>query len=466
MGKMRILWGAVLLAGLCCLTPSTGTAQGLILNGSGGMHRSMAGASTAQGQDALGALYWNPAAISGLKYSEVVIGGEAIIPDTHLGSTIPAGAFGPLGPPATLSGLTRSDSGVGLLSGIGLVYQPEDSPLTLGMGLITLAGGGVNYPGSPSNPILAPVGPFNRFVLGPQAASMTIVSVMPTASYQVTDRLAFGFGPMVDISVVSFDPAFFGPPDDSSGDGLFTFPTGSHSRPFWGGGFRAGATYRITDNLVGGFSYMSPQWFETWKFNARTEVGDPFTFKTQFSMPMVLSMGLAFTGIERLTVVTDVRYFDYRTTKLLGQPVPEGGANWDNIWAVAAGARYQLNDRASVQLGYLFNENPISPNLALFNTQLPAFIQHTISAGGYLQLNDSIGLSLAYIHGFKNSISGSVSQLLRTSTNMDTEYDSIAFGLHVKFGAPRCRRDCPPCGAEACAESCPTGAGAHPQLRN
>jgi hypothetical protein len=103
------------------------------------MHRSMAGASTAVGADALGALYWNPAAIGGLPGSEVVIASELIIPDTHLASTVPAGAFGPLGPATTQSGLTRSDSGLVPTTGVGVVYRPEDSPLSYGLGVVTLA---------------------------------------------------------------------------------------------------------------------------------------------------------------------------------------------------------------------------------------------------------------------------------------------------------------------------------------
>ncbi len=416
-------------------------AQGLILPGSGGMHRSMGGASTVAGVDALGALYWNPAAISGLPGSEVVIGGEMIIPDTHVGSTIPQGTFLGRLPLTTLSGYTRSDSGLGMASGVGFVVREEESPLAYGLGLVTLAGGSVNFKGDPNNPVLAPVGPFNKFVLGPQAGSLTILSIIPTVSYQVTDRLAVGASPMVDVSVVSFDPAFFGPADDANGDGLSTFPTGSHSRPFWGGGFRVGATYRITDSLVLGFSFTSPQWFETWRFNARNEVGDPFTFRTQFTLPTVLSAGVAFTGIDRLLLAADVRWLDYRNTQLLGEPVTAGGANWDSIWAVAVGSRYQLTDQLSLQLGYIFNENPISPNLALFNTMLPALTQHTLSAGAYFQMNEWLGMSLAYVHGFKNSISGGVFPLLGTSTTIDTEYDSIAFGVHIRFGGHSARAE-------------------------
>jgi long-chain fatty acid transport protein len=416
--------------------------QGLILPGSGAMHRSMAGASTAIGADALGALYWNPAVISGLPGSEVVIGSELIIPDTHLGSTVPAGAFGPLGPATTMSGLTRSDSGVVPTTGVGAVYRPEDSRLSYGLGLVTLAAGGVNFPGDPSNPILAPTGPLNQFILGPQVSSLLVLGIEPTVSYQLTDRLALGFGPMVDVSIVSFDPAFFGPTSQIRIIDPRQFPTGTHTRPFWGGGFRAGGTYRVLDNLVAGFSYTSPQWFETWRFNARDANGDPITFRTQFTLPQIFSLGLAYDGIDRLLLAGDVRWFDYRTTQLLGEPIREGGAGWDSVWAVALGGRYQLSERLSVQLGYLFNENPVPSDLALFNTQLPALTKHTLSAGTNVQMNDWVGLSLAYVHGFKNSITGTVFPLLGTSTTIDTEYDSIVFSLHIKFGGPRCKSAC------------------------
>ncbi len=422
-------------------------AQGLYSPGSGPMHRSMAGASTAVGVDALSGLYWNPAVISGLPGSEVVIGSELILPNTHLGSTVPAGAFGPFGSETTMSGLTRSDSGLVPTTGVGMVYLPEDSPLSYGLGLVTLAAGGVNFPGDPNNPVLAPTGPLNQFILGPNAASAAILGIMPTVSYQVTDRLAVGGGPMIDVSIVSFDPAFFGPTSQIRVTDPRQFPTGSHTRPFWGAGFRAGVTYRVMDHLVAGFSYTSPQWFETWRFNARDANGDPFTFRTQFTLPQILSVGMAYDGIDRLLLAADVRWFDYRTTQLLGEPVREGGAGWNSVWAVALGARYQLNDRLSVQVGYLFNENPVPAELALFNTQLPALTKHTASVGAYYQLNDSIGLSLAYVHGFENSITGAVFPLLGTSTTVDTEYDSFLFGVHIKFG-PCCKPACP--GEVAC----------------
>jgi long-chain fatty acid transport protein len=86
------------------------------------MHSGMAGTSTAVGVDAVSALFWNPAVISGLPHSEVTIGSQLIIPHLGVTSTVPAGAFGPiLGPADTLSGRTNSDSGLVPTTAIGVV---------------------------------------------------------------------------------------------------------------------------------------------------------------------------------------------------------------------------------------------------------------------------------------------------------------------------------------------------------
>jgi hypothetical protein len=118
MGKLRAVRKSLLALGLLAGSPLAGAcAQGLILGGAGASHRSIGGASTAVGVDALGALYWNPATTSGLPGSEVVLGGELLLPDAHVRSTIPAGAFGPSRPPVSLSRFSRSDSGVAFCPG-------------------------------------------------------------------------------------------------------------------------------------------------------------------------------------------------------------------------------------------------------------------------------------------------------------------------------------------------------------
>src|SRR6185295_7246970 len=96
---------------LCCgiatalafAEPRLGHAQfGVVISGAGPTNRSMAGASTAAPLDASGALYWNPATITGLCGSQLDVGLEGLYPQAHLSSRIPANTFGQGFPPVDL----------------------------------------------------------------------------------------------------------------------------------------------------------------------------------------------------------------------------------------------------------------------------------------------------------------------------------------------------------------------------
>jgi long-chain fatty acid transport protein len=404
----------------------------------------MAGVSTATPIDALGALYWNPAAIGRLGRNEASIGGAFVYPELYLSSSRPAPLQG--GP---VSGRTRSDSGFPLVPSLGVVSKlDEESPFTFGTGLIALGGGGVNFPGDANNPILSPTGPFGQFVLGPTFANMQLLQINPTVAYQVTDRLAVGVGPTVDITFVSFDPAYFAPPNRIPGQPN-TFLTATDSRPFWGGGVRAGLVYSLTETLDIGFGYTSPQWLETWKFNTRDNLGNAQTLSLKATLPAIYSWGIAWRGIDRLTLGVDMRYFDYENTDLFGTPTDQGGLGWDSAFAVALGGNYQLTDRIAVRAGYQYNTNPLENTRALFNIQSPAIIQHTISVGTTLNLTDAMSMSLGYAYGFKNSVTGTTNFIPNTSVGLEASSHSLLFNLQIKFGGGWGRKTrspaCNPC---------------------
>src|SRR5690242_5787135 len=84
---------ALIAAGTFVLPASA--QMGVILSGAGAVNRSMAGASTAAPIDASGALYWNPASISGLPGSSLDIGVEMLYPQTRLASSFSPSVFGP-----------------------------------------------------------------------------------------------------------------------------------------------------------------------------------------------------------------------------------------------------------------------------------------------------------------------------------------------------------------------------------
>ncbi|MFM7149067.1 MAG: outer membrane protein transport protein, partial [Gemmataceae bacterium] len=150
--RQRRFLGSMIMV-LALSIPGMASAQGLILPSAGVINTSMGGASTAAPIDAIGAIYWNPASISGLGRSEVGISSGLVYPSIHASSTLSVPDFKNGGPPRVFSGETRSDSGVAAIPTIGMVYQEPNSDWTFGFGLLAIAGGNVNFPGQQGNPI-------------------------------------------------------------------------------------------------------------------------------------------------------------------------------------------------------------------------------------------------------------------------------------------------------------------------
>jgi long-chain fatty acid transport protein len=423
--------GLVLIASLASAPPLRG--QGIVIPSAGPINSAMAGASTAAPVD-FGASYWNPAILSGLEDQEFLLGSALALSSIHLQSSLRAGSVGGVFPPTNRFGEERSNGGVasGLATGFSFRLS-DDSPLTIGLGVFGVVGGSVNFAGSNTTPILTPRIPPNSFGVGPIYSNLSILAITPMASLKVTDRLAIGGGPIITSGVPSFNPAFFAPgPKDASG--LPTFPAGTNARPYWGAGFQVGLLYELGDNWNLGFSYKSPIWQERWDFNAANPNLSGRLIGLQASLPQILSWGVAYKGLPRTIIDVDFRYIDYRDTELFGQKVSDGGLGWRSVFAVATGFRYQATDRLALLGGYLYNTNPIPNPVTLFNVQAPGILTNMLTLGASFQLTENVTASLAWMHGFRNSIEGPILQIPGSSVRLDAQLDTIWAGFNVKFG--------------------------------
>ncbi len=313
-----------LIAALAVLTAATTSfAQGIIAPTAGPINSSMAGASVAAPVD-FGGSYWNPAIISGLPRNEFLLGSQLLIPSFHMTSSLPAGAIDGVFPPTNRYGVARSDSGVASNLATGVSFRlSDDSKTTFGIGVFGLVGGGVNYAGSYTTPILTPRQPPNYFGVGPIYSSTSFLAILLTGSQQVTDRLAIGGGPMIVTGPTAFNPAFFAPgPKDATG--LPTFPAATNARPFWGAGFQIGLLYNLSENWNLGFSYKSPIWQERYGFNASTPDLAARRIGIQSQVPEIFSWGIAYKGFERALINVDLRYFDLQEH----QPVRHQTDRW------------------------------------------------------------------------------------------------------------------------------------------
>jgi long-chain fatty acid transport protein len=416
---------------------------GAILSGTGAVNRSFGGVATATPLSAAGALYWNPATMPGLDRSQLEGAAETIFPHTSVTSSLPAGSFGPLGPPVGLVGRSRSDANLCAIPTLAVAYLPEDSPWSYGLGLFALAGFGVDYPGSATNPLLTPMPP-NGVGFGPIYSDFQCLQIAPAVALKLTDNFAVAAGPTLDIASLRVAPGLFAAPNDANGDGFFTYPDASHGRVAWGAGFTVGAFYQEQTWAVGA-SFRSPQWFNSFRFNSTDELGRPRELAFRLDLPMIVSVGASYTGVESWVFGVDVRYIDYSSTKGLGESgvAPNGavrGVGWESIWAVALGAQYQLSDEVKLRAGYSWNDNPIPDRVSALNTVAPVILEHVLYTGASWDVTPDFTLSVAYLHGFRNAITGPVltaaGPVPGTSVRNSAAADVLVIGATVKFGGP------------------------------
>jgi long-chain fatty acid transport protein len=439
--RLARCWSFALVAVLAGAWPAR--AQfGLLFSGAGPVNRAMSGASVATPVDASGALFWNPATMSGLPSSELDFGAEFLWPASRLASSVPAGALGPAGPPVPLAGSDRGDNGIFPLPSGAVVYRPEGAPFTFGLSLFEIGGFGVNYPASTTNPVLTPQPP-GGIGLGSVYSQLEVFELAPSVSYQLTDRLSLGIGPTADLASLKLDPAFIATPDAAAGGMFPHYPIGTHTRFEWGVGVQGGATYTLDGGWKVGASLKSPRWFETFGFNSQDELGRPRHFTFQADIPMVASAGVSYAGFERWLLEADFHYIDYADTPGFSrsgfdQTGALTGIGWRSIWAAALGAQYRLTDTFSVQAGYSYNDSPIDRTNAFFNVASPTVIEHSLNVGITYWVTNVFNLSVTYGHGFQHAVSGPIISPAGTipgsSVTSVVSADVVTFGGAVLFG--------------------------------
>jgi long-chain fatty acid transport protein len=428
MAMMRLRF-ATAVACLVLGTASSVLAQGFVLTGVGAINRSMGGAGTAAPLDSIGALQWNPASITAVG-NRVDISVDMVSNRNTVSSTLFEGT------PAELSGSTDGNTGFAPMPGIGVIYGEGDSPFTYGFSLSSIGGFFVNFPASLTNPVLTP----QPTGLGGAYTRLSLLQAAPMMAAKLTDGLSIGAGPTLTIADAQMSPFALNPPD-----GIGFYSDAMQSRPRFGAGFQLGIFYEMEQGINLGFSFKSPQWFETFKWQSHDINGLPRELSTSFRYPMILSWGASYTGIENWTFATDLRFVDFESIPVFGDPTgfrPDGsvtGLGWRNAFVWANGVQYQLNDEWSLRAGYGYNTNPVPAAEASFNINAPGLYQHLLSFGATWQFSKSIGITGTWVHGFKNTITGPLQSPIfggpvpLSTVDLSQEADSIILAMNVLY---------------------------------
>lgn len=398
----QVYWAGLALG---LLQPATSFAtDGHVLHGVGSINQAMGGAGIATSIDAIGSNYNNVSSLSFLPRSSIEFGAELFMPDRSLSGSAVLPTGGRVG--GTVDSKTRE----AVIPSFGLAYKTE-GPWTFGFSAIGIGGFGVDYPANLPNP----TGRFNPVALpqkfggfGAIDSNYQLLQMTPSVAYQVNKDLSLALGFNLDWASLSVDPWPATPPNASG------YPSGSHAASAWGQGFTVGATYQALSNLAVGLSFKSPQWFNDFSWNSQHPDGTPANFKFRLDYPMIVGAGLSYKPVDDLTLATDVKWINYKDTEGFQAknfaPTPTGpyvrGFGWQDIWTVALGAQYKLNQRFTLRTGYNYSDNPIPSSQQFFNVFAPAIVQHHITAGLGFNVTPDLDLNLAYYHAFQNSKSG------------------------------------------------------------
>jgi long-chain fatty acid transport protein len=402
----------VVAAGVaCCVTVlapqnSYGQAFGVelqasLLPASGGM----GGAGIARPQDLQTSLALNPATLSQSKGTQFSFGGGWAEPTINLDNreSIPAASIEPFKGKSSRPGSIVGNIGVTQdFTALGL-------PVTVGVGLLTASGLGVDYRYIPES--------------SGTTAEMAVLQTAVGAGVALTDRLSVGFQGSVGSAAM---------------DGIFSGI--SASTPAYNLRAALGFAYELRkETTIGGYWHTDQQFtFDDFvRLNLPNATFQDFTI----SLPNKYGLGIADESLMggKLLVALDLMYFSWSDTDFFG-------AIWDDQFALQAGLQYTTERGWKLRSGYAYADNasrdvvapsfgPITPQASVDYIQalFPNINEHRISGGiGLTDILPGVDLDL-FAGGMFNATQD------YTFSSVSAESYWVGFGTTWRFGRGGCK---------------------------
>jgi long-chain fatty acid transport protein len=303
----------------------------------------LGGAFTAVADDPT-ALHFNPAGLSALPGSNVLIGVELVHAPRFYQPVFADDRCSASPPPAECQ---RQEPGAPIrpLPSLGFATRLEregvPSRLTFGVGLWNTFGGQLKYDDNPEIP---------GTLIETRNA---VIEIVPGASYEVNDVLAVGFAFRLGFGL--FDSVSVQRPSDAdlSATGL-------------GAGATFGVMVKPSNKLRLGFVYRTPLTVTTKGDGVLNVGGMDRDVKLEYVQrwPQQMGFGAAFTPNEKLLVSVQLDWHGWQRVNDLG-PVIEGEENvtrlanidtdWQDNYAFHLGAQYNVSDKLHARGGFTYD---------------------------------------------------------------------------------------------------------------
>ena len=368
--KLTRVFAFMALAGLA---GSAFATNGMFSHGYGMKSKGMAGASTASSDDAFFGAN-NPAAAA-FAGNRIDLGVDLFSPIREATANV-----GPA--PETTS---KSDSNYFLIPEFGYNHMLSDS---LALGVSVYGNGGMNtdYPVN----LYGGAG-----ATGDLGVDLVQLVIAPTAAFKVAPNHSIGVSPLIGYQRFKAN----GFPDGVGG----TAPSPGYDDAF-GFGVRVGYIGKITPDWTIGAAYSTKI-----DFDEMDKYSDFFLENGDLDLAANYNIGVAWQATSAIKLALDYQRIDYEGVDSIGEATADGGFGWDSIGVWKLGMEFKASQNLTYRAGYSHTSSPIKGSDAgdvTGNIVAPGVIEDHITLGFTYTLASGDEMTMSYMHGFENEVSG------------------------------------------------------------
>lgn len=262
-------------------------------------------------------------------------------------------------------------------------------------------------------------------------SEVQVVTLQPTLSYKINDRVSIGFGPTINrIEGTLTSAVAVGPSDanvDIQGDDI-------------GYGFNAGVLVDLSDSVALGVTYHSKV---DYTLEGRTRVsGFPipvngrYDAELEVSTPESVDVSLTYAHDDFWTFYAGTTWtrwsqFDQLVIENQGFSTVQEELNWSDTWAFALGAAYQVTPTVVLRTGLAFDRSPT--NDVDRTVRIPVGNRKILSLGAGWDATDDLTLDVAYAYLREDRASVSYEDSPTGTPGYNADYRNSAHGLSAQI---------------------------------
>lgn len=285
---------------------------------------------------------------------------------------------------------------------------------TLGGGLFTPSGAGVDYPHSRT---------IMGRLLGNTDRRLSYQHIRGVLSYAYRFDNGWSVGLGLHLSLNRFRT-----------DHITLGLSGAEYNNKWDSALGAGlgfGVYRAWDKLSVGLNYSSRHWTE-----AMSKYAD--LLSAPLDTPRTLQVGIAYRFTPKFEVTADYKWLHWRRIRTYGSPMfRSGGFGWTNQNGIKLGAEWKVHPKWTLAAGYAYSNTPVQKDAVFLSALVPVVVEHHATLGVSHAINEKNEIHLSGVYAFRNrereAGCGDLLSILGRNTTIESKAVSAALGYTYKW---------------------------------